>query len=250
MKKIIVFILASIVSLPMMAQNETVQDEIVYVQKTKYIHKPKRFFSELYTDLGFNRLDKSNLFNGNEDISANAFPKLRNNKSKSFAIYYMAGRRFGNSGLSIVSGLGFDWVNYKFSGNMTIAERNDVAVMLPVEDLFPGYQSVRKSKLTASYINIPVLLKMQFRGFFISAGVTGGLNIGSHTKIRYTDHFGNNHKYKDHDIHLATFRYGFMARAGFEYWSIFATYTMSPLFAKNEGPQLYPFSMGISLRLY
>jgi hypothetical protein len=161
----------------------------------------------------------------------------------------MFGRKIFDA-LSIMSGLGIDWVNYRFSTDVTIREINNVATQLPIASVINTFSYMKKSKLTGSYINIPLLLKIQFhKRFFLAAGVSGGLNIGSHTKVVFTDTNGKKQTFKDYNIHLATFRYGYTVRAGFNVVSIFANYYVSPLFSNNKGPQVYPFSMGISLKL-
>jgi hypothetical protein len=148
-----------------------------------------------------------------------------------------------------MSGLGIEWVNYKFSKQVTIKEIDDVATQVPIETVVNNFSYMKKSKLTGSYLETPLLLKLRFHRFFIAAGVTGGLNIGSHTKVVFVNINDKRQKYKDYDIHLATFRYGYTVRAGFRHLSLFTNYYVSPLFAKDEGPQVYPFTMGLSLRL-
>jgi hypothetical protein len=212
------------------------------------LFKRKDFFHVFFIDLGANRLDKSNMFTGAEHGSAADFPKLNNAKSISFSMHSMFGRRIAGS-LSIMSGLGIDWVNYRFSQDVTIKEIGGVATQVPISSFIDDFSSMKKSKLTGSYINVPLLLRINFLKFFVAAGVTGGVNIGSHTKIVFVNSPGRKNKYKDHDIHLATFRYGYSMRAGFKNLSLFANYYTSPLFARNEGPRVYPFAIGISFNL-
>jgi hypothetical protein len=230
-------------------------DTIMIYENSKKKHhvkinvlKNKKYYHNLFLDLGYNRLGKSNMFTGTEHESAAGFPRLKNSTSTSFSIYSMFGRRISGP-LSIMSGLGIDWVNYRFSKDVTVKETDGVATQVPIEDVFNNFSYMKKSKLAGTYLNVPLLLKIKFRRFFVAAGVTGGLNIGSHTKVVFTDFFGNKNTYKDYDIHPATFRYGYSMRAGFRYLSLYANYYVSPLFAKNEGPQVYPFVMGISLQL-
>jgi hypothetical protein len=211
--------------------------------------KNKKYYSDFYMDLGYNRLDKRNMFTGAKSENAD-FPKLRNSASMSFAMYAMFGRQIVGS-LSVMSGLGIDWVNYKFSKEVTFREINDVATAIPLdESVINNFSYMKKSKLTGSYLEVPLMLKLSFNRFFVAAGVTGGLNIGSHTKVVFVDKNGKKQTYKDYDIHLATFRYGYAMRAGFRHWSLFVNYYVSPLFPKDEGPQVYPFTMGLSLRLW
>jgi hypothetical protein len=243
-------------SLPAMAGGNT--DTIIYRERngqkfivtagTKLKFRNKKYYSDFFMDLGYNRLDKRNMFTDATSESAADFPKLRNSASMSFAMYAIFGRQIVGS-LSVMSGLGIDWVNYKFSKEVTFREINDIATPIPIESAIDNFSYMKKSKLTGSYLEIPLMLKLRFNRFFVAAGVTGGLNIGSHTKIVFVDTNGKKQKYKDYDIHLATFRYGYAMRAGFHHFSLFVNYYVSPLFPKDEGPQVYPFTMGLSLRL-
>jgi hypothetical protein len=217
--------------------------------KRNSVFKGSKYYSDLFLDFGYNRLDNRNMFTGAGDVSAAGFPKLRNSASKSFSIYAMFGRKISGA-FSVMSGLGFDWVNYRFSKDVTLREIDGYATQVPIASVVSNFSYMRKSKLAGSYINVPVLLKIRFhRRFFVAAGVVGGLNIGSHTTVAFTDKYSNKHSFKNYDIHLATFRYGYTARAGFSFLSLFANYYVSPLFSKNEGPQVYPFAMGIALKL-
>jgi hypothetical protein len=220
-----------------------------YVIKENRIFKSKKYYSDFLLDWGYNRLDSRNMFTGVRDESAAGFPALRNSASQSFSMYAMFGRKFSGS-LSIMSGLGIDWVNYKFVQEVTIREINGVATQIPIESVFDIFSYMKKSKLTGSYINLPLLLKIHVhRKFFIAAGVTGGVNIGSHTKVVFIDDNGKKQTYKDYNIDLAAFRYGYTVRAGFRSFARYTNYYVSPLFEKDKGPQVYPFVIGISVKL-
>jgi hypothetical protein len=215
-----------------------------YTEENRMIKKGD-FFGDFFIDLGANRLGKSNMFTGYRHESAEDFPKLNYNKSVSFSMTCMVGWRFTRS-LSILSGLGIDWVNYRFSQDVTIKEIDGVATKVPISDVINSFSHADKSKLTAAYLNVPLLMQFSFHNFFISAGINAGVNIGSHTKIVFNNDRGRKDKYKNYDVHPSIFRYGYTVRAGCKNFSLFAHYYTTPLFARNEGPQVYPFAVGIS----
>jgi hypothetical protein len=160
----------------------------------------------------------------------------------------MFGRR-SNRFLSIMSGIGIDWTNYRFSHEVTLRDIDGVATQVPISSVLNTFSFTKSSKLSVSYLQIPLLLKLDFHRFFIAAGVTGGLNMSSRTKIVFIDTRGKKQTYKGYDLDLATFRYGYTLRAGFRCFAVYVNYHVSPLFNKGEGPQVYPFSTGISLKL-
>lgn len=152
--------------------------------------------------------------------------------------------------IGLVTGMGLEWNNYRFDQNISIG--NDGSGKVEPISFDPDW-SVKKSKLTSLYLTVPLLLEFQIpvkyksRRIHMSAGLVGGLRIGSHTKIKYKSN-GNTHKDKDHDdFNLKTLRYAAHARIGYRSLNFFATYGLTDLFEKNDGPKLVPFTLGLTL---
>ncbi len=153
------------------------------------------------------------------------------------------GNRFG-----LVSGLGIEFNNYQFDGNNSIMEEAGVIVSKE----FPTI-SLTKSKLTATYLNVPLLLELQIGGekrskrVYISGGIIGSLKLGSHTKVVYLED-GKKKREKDQDdYNINPLRYGLTARIGYKNLEVYSYYYPTPFFEKNKGPELYPFSVGLSV---
>jgi hypothetical protein len=152
---------------------------------------------------------------------------------------------FGTSHLGIVTGLGLELNNYFFDNKNTIEEIDDYVSESPLG------ADVYKSKLTTTFLRVPLILEVQFpntiraKRVFLSAGIVGGLKIGSHTKVVYKDNGKSKDKNRD-DFNINPFRYGLTARAGFGNLSVFADYYMTTMFVKDKGPELHPFNLGLS----
>lgn len=152
----------------------------------------------------------------------------------------------------MVTGLGLEWNYYRFDNNNTI-QKDDDGVIVPDEISYAGY-IVDKSKLSTTYATVPIMLEWhssasQSRGVVIAAGVIGGVKLGSNTKIVYrlNENGDINKDRRRDDYNLSPFRYGVTARIGVGDWLVYGTYYLTPLFEKNKGPELYPFSLGIAL---
>jgi hypothetical protein len=151
--------------------------------------------------------------------------------------------------VGILSGIGFEFFDYKFDDNsMTLAKENGVVV-----PDYTTYQdiSLMKTKITMSYLTVPLLLEWQIpvgsNDIILNGGVVGGMKLGSHTKVVYKES-GNRQKDKVRDdFNLSPFRYGFTARVGYNDWKLYATYYAVPLFEEDKGPELFPVAAGISL---
>jgi len=154
-----------------------------------------------------------------------------------------------------VSGFGFEFSNYHFENKNTIHKNAE-------NDIAPDYRfdrpeiELKKNRFQTTFFTVPLLMEYQFTKNkpkerpYIAAGIIGGIRIGSNIKVVYKDD-GDKNKYKrkGDDFNLNTFRYGFIARAGYKALSIYSRYYLVQLFEKNKGPELYPIAIGLSLNL-
>ncbi|MCX6270079.1 MAG: outer membrane beta-barrel protein, partial [Bacteroidetes bacterium] len=151
-----------------------------------------------------------------------------------------------NNHLGLVTGLGLEYVNYRFAGNVRLDP--DTTILYGFRDYSTNS---KKSKLVVNYLNVPLLLEYQTNAkdksnsFHLAGGMTFGLRIGSHTKVVSGD---NDEKKKQRDdFALNPFKWDATARIGWGIINLAATYSMTSLFKTDKGPELYPFSVGITL---
>jgi len=151
--------------------------------------------------------------------------------------------------IGLVSGIGFEFFDYKFDDNhMVLSKENGIVV--------PDYttyadQDLMKTKINMVYLTVPLLLEFQIpagsESFILNGGIVGGMKLGSHTKVVYKDG-GDRQKDKERgDFNLRSFRYGFTARVGYDCWKLYATYYPVSLFETDKGPELFPVAAGVSL---
>ena len=89
--------------------------------------------------------------------------------------------------------------------------------------------------------------KRDSRNFHIAFGVIGGLKLGSSTKQIFTT---NNHTYETirrDDYNLFPFKLDATVRIGYGDFTLFGTYSLTPLFEYGKGPELYPFTVGLRI---
>ncbi len=214
----------------------------------RMVHIPREKFKGHYSGvlLGF-----CNYSGKDFDTSIPAdgdFMELNSGKSMAFTINFLQydiGLQQRKKNLGLVTGLGWTVYNYR-QDNQFMIQKNSQGITYgePVTDV------VDKSKIVASYLNIPLLFEAQIPSdqnrctAFISAGVFGGFKIGSHTKVVYAD--GDKNKSRD-DININPFQYGAMVQVGYKIIKLYATYNFSTLYENDKGPELYPYSVGITL---
>ena len=163
----------------------------------------------------------------------------------------LKGDRFG-----ILTGLGFQFNSYDLKTNnrlITTPSTDSTKSQLSSFRDSLNMASVSKNKFKATYLTVPILFeyndaKLARKGFHFSAGMVFGYRIGSKNKMKYTTPSGNNKKdkYRD-DFNLNPFSMALTTRFGVGWVNLFATYNLSPLFEKDKGPELYPFTVGITL---
>jgi hypothetical protein len=78
--------------------------------------------------------------------------------------------------------------------------------------------------------------------FFLSAGVIGSVKVASRQKMMFAD---NRVYINKNDFNLAPFKLDATARIGNNSFTLFANYSLTTLFEKNKGPELYPLTVGL-----
>jgi hypothetical protein len=152
--------------------------------------------------------------------------------------------------INIVTGMGLDLSNYRFNDK----HNNLLKDSSYITAAYDSAVSFKKNKLLVSYLDVPLLLQFDTdplgkgnRTIHLSAGVIGSLRIGSHTKQEYSIG-GTTFKPKTRDdFNLNPFKYSAMVRIGYGKIDLYASYALNSMFKKNQGPQLYPFTIGITL---
>lgn len=147
-----------------------------------------------------------------------------------------------NAALALKTGLEVSWNNYMLEGNRQITA--DGPTVLFPETATP----LAKSKLTAAYLNIPVMPTVVFRkGVFthISLGGYAGMRLDSYTKVKEED----GTKDRTHGrYYLQNFRYGVGMDLGIRHVAtLFVQYDLNNTFDQNRGPQLNTLNFGIRL---
>lgn len=144
------------------------------------------------------------------------------------------------------SGLGFNWTNYHFDNPVNISTGSDTT-MFTLDTI----RNFSKNKLRATYLQVPLLMGFRMgdldNPFGIQFGVVGSYKIGSAVKQKYTI---NGSKVKDKirdDYNLNPFKLEAIARVSVDNFGFFAKYSFTELFESGRAPELYPFSVGITL---
>lgn len=173
--------------------------------------------------------------------------------------------------IGFTTGLGFQTSNYYFTDNYVMLKDSSVVVAYKIQDSQGNPVSLKTNKMVVSYLNLPLFFEYQtnryrkISSFHFTLGVIAGVRIGSYTKQVYTEKSGSyflvdekGNKIATYEIdhymarnrgtyHLSPFKVDAAFRVGWSHLNLFATYSLTQMFQKNQGPELYPFTVGITL---
>jgi hypothetical protein len=193
-------------------------------------------------DLGINNY----LEDGESPSSSNAPYAVKPWGSWYFAINsihrnHIAGR------LSVESGFGVSWYNFKFEDPSLRLNKTDTDIQFTNGTA----DSFKKSKLTASFVNVSLVPVFDFgskenKGIRIGIGGYAGYRLGSHTKYIYSTD-GDREKDKDRgNFYLNNWRYGARLQLGLKGTDFFINYDVNELFDTGRAPKLNALSFGIT----
>lgn len=149
----------------------------------------------------------------------------------------------GNSPFSFDYGISINWSNYEFENNFRLTPNASEFTAVPSETNF------RKNKLKTTFLEVPVqiVLSPENSKFFASVGGFGGVLIGSKQKLKSGEFGKENIR---NSFNLNKFRYGLVGRLGFGPVGFYAQYSMTEMFRADQGPELYPFNVGVTFNPY
>lgn len=144
--------------------------------------------------------------------------------------------------LQLQYGVKFAFGDYRFEEDVIVMPREAELTLLPAEE------PLKKSKLSTTYLDIPIGLSFATdpasyeSSFRVGAGAFGGVLLGARTKYKTI----NDKKVKETDrYNLNNFRYGVSGNIGYGWFNLYVNYVMSDFFADNEGPVLNTWEAGI-----
>lgn len=139
---------------------------------------------------------------------------------------------------------------HNFYSNGIISDvKADTIVMSPInKDL-----NYKRSKLGLTYIDIPAEFRLKFKdNWKIGIGFKMGIALDSKTKYRgQTVKDGPYRLIKEKRINaLEKYTFGPTLRVGYKWVNLYAYYQPSRIFQRDLGPEIYPFSLGITITPY
>lgn len=171
--------------------------------------------------------------------------------SRSVATYinydFLLGKK-ETSHVSFAIGIGVSSQN--FSLKNTRASLNENATSILFDSIDANYKS---AKLRATYLEAPLELRFfgnkinRNRGFKLAAGVKIGYLLSTRSKYKHNVE-GNWVTMKEGNSRYTNqWKFAPTVRIGWGNFSVFGSYNLTSLFKDTYGPEVYPYSVGISI---
>ncbi len=166
-------------------------------------------------------------------------------RSRGFSFLLMTEKMNNKGNVGFGAGLGF--MSQNVHTNAYIVDTGSASYLSPI----PDSVGMDLNKLSSNFITAALELRLRtnenkrHNTFKFSLGIQAGYLVQSH--IKYEDENG---KIKTYDIeHLNTFQYGIEGRIGYNKIALNGYYSLVPVFEDGKGPEMTPYSIGISLTL-
>lgn len=150
---------------------------------------------------------------------------------------------FGKSPVSFSIGAGIGCHNL-FSNTTIDNIKADTITFTPI----PDSANYKKSKLGLTYLDFPIELRFIMKNKVrFSFGVKLGYLLDAKTKFKGDDINGNKVTVKYRKVaNVDKFRFGPTIRFGYDWFQIMAYYSVTKIFDKGFGPDLFPLSVGFT----
>ncbi|HOY31352.1 MAG TPA: porin family protein [Bacteroidales bacterium] len=252
MKKIMFVALCLAFSFSLSAQDKEDQKKITYGK----LSQADRLVADVFTDMWIMKGAAS------DSIDTKQINRGAN-------VYVMKEFPFGTSNFSFAVGLGVSCHNI-YSDAMPIKNYtldslgakvfDGTTVFKKIPSKLPdGSQDIhyKNNKFTVVYADIPLEFRFRLKNnaFKFYLGGKFGLMLGNHTKYSgddFTEAYPTpTIKIKEYKIdNVNKVRYGITLRTGWKWIQVYGYYSLSHLFKKDKGPDMYPISVGLTISPY
>lgn len=158
------------------------------------------------------------------------------------------GYNLGSPKVRFITGLGIQTNLYRFKNNVfpTPGDFTDVL------ELTAESSRIRKNNIRVSYLTLPLMVDFNTNPtenkFHIAAGGEIGLRIGTRYRLRYEENSDTDiENIVRNNFNVNLLNPSLMLRIGYKDYTLFANYSLLPLFEKGKGIELTPFQFGIRL---
>ncbi len=156
------------------------------------------------------------------------------------------------SNFSFAAGLGISTNSIYFKDQKVIM--NTSATAIAFQDIDASMTNLyKRNKLTTTYLEAPFELRYfgnkenRNKGFKVALGMRVGLLMGTSAKTRHTIAGPAIVEKVNTTRYVQNWRFAPTARIGWGNFSLYGSYNISQLFNAGQGPEVFPYALGICI---
>lgn len=155
----------------------------------------------------------------------------------------------------------FKWMWYNFKNNLVVSRDSNFTSFIP--DPNPDHVYSRRflkksSMMRASSFFVPLtfpFISKKLKYFVFSPGIWAEYILGGKFSRKYTDRgtpVSLGTKFKDGEgfYGLRRFQFGLCGSIQYKFFTVYSSYSLVPLFLKDQGPDIRKFETGILLNFF
>lgn len=183
--------------------------------------------------------------------TATEWLSLRSNQSLTWRFNLLEHKfRIYRDYVGIFTGFAISYNSFGLSNNIDLFESEDLGISATFSDITT--RKYTKNKLRTTILQVPIMLEINTRAdiknnFSLAVGAIGGWVTSTITKQKWENDLGRFTSRKKDGFLVNPYTIDLSARIGYKKSALFFTYSLTPLFSKNKGDQVYPITFGIQL---
>lgn len=150
---------------------------------------------------------------------------------------------FGKSPVSFALGAGISWHNL-YSDTRILDIKADTIVFTPISD----ETDYKKSKFAVTYLDVPIEFRLKTKNNIrVSLGGKLSYVVDAKTKYKGDKLDGYQIIMKEKQVsNIDKFQFSPYLRVGYSWFHVVCYYSVTQIFEKGKGPEVYPISLGIT----
>lgn len=183
--------------------------------------------------------------------SSTSWLSINSNRSLTWRLNLLEQKfRIHRDYVGFYTGFAIAYNSYGLSENGDVVVNDDTGTTLVSID--PDIRNYTKNKLRTTSLQVPLMLEINSsenirKSVSLAFGAIGGWVTSVITKQKWEDENGRFTQRRKDDFKVNPFTIDFSARIGYRKTSLFFTYSLTPLFSKNQGYRVYPITFGVQL---
>lgn len=157
------------------------------------------------------------------------------------------------SNFSFAAGIGLSVSNVYFNDQKVVMNSTSSQIIFQNVDTAANTNLYKKNKLMTTYLEAPFEVRFfgnkddRNKGFKAAIGMRVGVLVGASAKTKHTLAGPAIVEKVNTKRYVQTWRFAPTVRLGWGNFSVYGSYNISQLFNPGQGPEVYPYAIGICL---